>query len=289
MGLQTQTNTLRKMNALNQYGVDVQGVGNHMQELAKETLPIMKQLEKARRVYTDAEMEGTTRTNKYLRKMDEEYRDPDEQPITAGTEKLGAVNVIRETKTEQATKEITHAVPKLPGPQVPHHGGRENGITNNSTESNWGKEQERETLGIGPEDQEREEDDMMGEWSPPERTKRKIMQRDMGKWAEEEDPMEEPSQEGTHAPTRILACRQYLGNYTDMESKMVQYDTQWTDNGGGVLRTWSSEETIRTHLLARASCSDQGWGDLMNEWERAKQGKRTKRVPDIDLQRRKST
>ncbi|KAK3247364.1 hypothetical protein CYMTET_43136 [Cymbomonas tetramitiformis] len=106
MGLQTQTNTLRKMNALNQNGVDVQGAGNHMRELARETIAVMKQLEKARRVYTDAEMEGATRMNKYLRKMDEEYRDPDEPPMTMGAVKLGTVNVIRETKTEQATKEI---------------------------------------------------------------------------------------------------------------------------------------------------------------------------------------
>eukprot|EP00854_Cymbomonas_tetramitiformis_P007427 gene7427-biopygen7502 len=89
MGLQTQTNTLKKMNALNGYGVHVQGVGNDlMRELAKETLPIMKRLEKARRVYTGAEMEGTARRTKYQRRMGEEYRDPQEQPMTLGSEKL---------------------------------------------------------------------------------------------------------------------------------------------------------------------------------------------------------
>eukprot|EP00854_Cymbomonas_tetramitiformis_P020521 gene20521-24597_t len=94
------------MNALNEYGVHVKGVGSHMRELAKEAPPIMRQLGKARRVYTDAEMEGTTRTTKYLRRMDEEYRDPQEQPMTTRSEKLGTVNVVKETKTELATKEI---------------------------------------------------------------------------------------------------------------------------------------------------------------------------------------
>ncbi|KAK3247363.1 hypothetical protein CYMTET_43135 [Cymbomonas tetramitiformis] len=105
----------------------------------------------------------------------------------------------------------------------------------------------------------------------------------MGRWAEQEDPMEEPGQEGTHAPTRILASRQYLGNYTDGDSRVVQYDTQWTNSEGGVLRTWSTEETIRKHLLTQAPCSDQGWGDLVNEWEHAKQDKRTKREPEKEI------
>ncbi|KAK3264600.1 hypothetical protein CYMTET_26673 [Cymbomonas tetramitiformis] len=106
MGLQTQTNTLRKMNALNEYGIHVKGVGSHMQELGKETLPIMRQLGKAKRVYTNAEMEGTTRTTKHLRRMDTEYRDPQSQPATTGFEKMGTVNVIQETKTQQATQQI---------------------------------------------------------------------------------------------------------------------------------------------------------------------------------------
>ncbi|KAK3272748.1 hypothetical protein CYMTET_18970 [Cymbomonas tetramitiformis] len=51
-------------------------------------------------------MEGTTRTTKYQRRMGDEYRDPQEQPMTTGSEKLGSVNVIKETKTDHATKEI---------------------------------------------------------------------------------------------------------------------------------------------------------------------------------------
>ncbi|KAK3247699.1 hypothetical protein CYMTET_42808 [Cymbomonas tetramitiformis] len=106
MGLQTQTNTLRKLNALNEYGIHVQGTGNHMPTLAKETLPIMRQLADATRVYTNAEMEGTTRRTKYQRKIDDELRDPEEQPMTKGTEKMGTVKVVKETRERQATKGI---------------------------------------------------------------------------------------------------------------------------------------------------------------------------------------
>ncbi|KAK3283602.1 hypothetical protein CYMTET_8690 [Cymbomonas tetramitiformis] len=101
-----QTNTLRKLNALNEYGVHIQGTGTHMPALAKETLPIMKQLADATRVYTNAEMEGTTRKTKYQRRMDDELRDPEEQPMTQGTEKMGAATVVTETREKQATKRI---------------------------------------------------------------------------------------------------------------------------------------------------------------------------------------
>ncbi|KAK3254051.1 hypothetical protein CYMTET_36713 [Cymbomonas tetramitiformis] len=138
-------------------------------------------------------------------------------------------------------------------------------------------EQERETLGIGLEDQEREEGDMMAERNPPGRTKRNTLQRDTGKWARQEDLMEAPGREGTHTPTRILASRQYLDNYTDMASKVIKYETQWTDSEGNMLRTWSTEETIRTYLLAHTPSSDQGWEDLVDEWKRTKQGKRAER------------
>eukprot|EP00854_Cymbomonas_tetramitiformis_P008828 gene8828-biopygen8980 len=267
---------------------------------AKETLPIMKQLGNARRVYTDAEMEGTTRTNKYLRKMDEEYRDPQEQPMTTGSEKLGAVNVIKETRTEQATKEInftkqltllktypdlkdlTTADGKkaLPIEALKATGGRAHG----------NKTVQKITQGmlhlypyIRLEDQEREEDDMMGEWNPPERTDRRPIQRETGKWANQEDPMEAPGREGTHAPTRILASRQYLDNYADPDSKVIQYETQWTDSEWNILGTWSTEETIRMHLLAHNLSSDQGWEELVDEWERTTQGKRTKREPEDEI------
>ncbi|KAK3284293.1 hypothetical protein CYMTET_8051 [Cymbomonas tetramitiformis] len=144
-------------------------------------------------------------------------------------------------------------------------------------------EQERETLGMEPDDQEREEDDLMGGWNPPEGAKLKITQIETGRWAEQEDPMETPGQEGTHIPTRILASRQYLDNHTDRDSRVVQYDTQWTNREGGAIRTWSMEETIRTHLLTRAPCSDQGWGVLMEEWERTKHDKQAKREPEEEI------
>eukprot|EP00854_Cymbomonas_tetramitiformis_P001327 gene1327-biopygen1168 len=51
-------------------------------------------------------MEGATRRTKYQRKMDEELRDPQEPPMTMGTEKMGTVTVVKETRTKQAMKEI---------------------------------------------------------------------------------------------------------------------------------------------------------------------------------------
>ncbi|KAK3236172.1 hypothetical protein CYMTET_53672 [Cymbomonas tetramitiformis] len=401
MGLQTHTNTMRKMNALNEYGVHVKGVGTHMQELAKETLPIMKQLENARRVYTDAEMEGTTRTTKYLRRMDKEYRDPQEQPMTTGTEKLGTVNVIKETKTEQATKGINftklltlfrnypdlkdlttadgkkalpitalkatggrahdnktaqkiaqgmlHLYPyicgaqpnniKAPGDHWDHEWNRKlkpeyvqprkTGDLEKYTRStkamseigNWPTqikalheagnslrdiiqmvsmyplanqkkhfveagvewtEQERETLGIGV-DQEWEEDDMMGEWNPQANATERPMQPNESKWARQEDLMEAPDREGTYVPTRILASRQYLNNYADPDSKVIQYETQWTDSEGNVLSTWSTEETIRKHMPEHNPTGNRRWDELVGEWENTKQGERTEPEPASEI------
>eukprot|EP00854_Cymbomonas_tetramitiformis_P001377 gene1377-biopygen1224 len=122
-----------------------------------------------------------------------------------------------------------------------------------------------------------------GGWNPPENAGRRPIQRDTGKWAKQEDPMEAPGREGTHAPTRILASRHYLDNYADPDSKVIQYETQWTDNEGSVLSTWSTEETIRTHLLAHNPSENQGWEDLVDEWERTKQGKRAKREPEDEI------
>ncbi|KAK3289122.1 hypothetical protein CYMTET_3428 [Cymbomonas tetramitiformis] len=398
MGLQTQTNTLRKMNALNEYGVHVKGVGSHMRELTKETLPIMRQLGKAKRVYTDAEMEGTTRTTKHLRRMDMEYRDPQAQPTTTGSEKLGTVNVVQETKTQQATKQINftklltlfknypdlkdlttadgkRAIPlkalkatggrthdsntatkiahgmlhlypyicetqpndiKKPGDHWDHAWNRRlkpeyvqerktgelekyaKSTASMSKISDWPAqikalheagnsledilqllsmyplanqtkhfeqagvewtEQDKEVLGIETEDQEKEEDDMMLTRRPLGRTKRKSKQQDRGQWARQEDPMETPGREETYTPTRILASRQYLHNYTDVTSKVTQYETRWTNGEGNEQTTWSTEETIRTHLLIHNPSSDQGWKNLVEEWESNKQDKRAKREP----------
>eukprot|EP00854_Cymbomonas_tetramitiformis_P034218 gene34218-biopygen20894 len=94
-----------------------------------------------------------------------------------------------------------------------------------------------------------------------------------------EDPMETPGQEGTYTPTRMLASRQYLQNYTDVTSKVTQYETRWTDGEGNEQTTWSTEETIRTHLLTHNPSSDQEWENLVEEWESNKQDKRAKREP----------
>ncbi|KAK3236274.1 hypothetical protein CYMTET_53576 [Cymbomonas tetramitiformis] len=403
MGLQTHTNTMRKMNALNEYGVHVKGVGAHMQELAKETLPIMKQLENARRVYTDAEMEGTIRTTKYLRRMDKEYRDPQEQPMTTGTEKLGTVNVIKDTKNEMATKEINftklltlfrnypdlkdlttadgkkalpitalkatggrvhdnktvqkiaqgmlHLYPyiceaqpnsiKAPGDHWDHERNRKlkpeyvqprkTGELEKYTRStkamseirNWPTqikalheagnslrrdimrlmsmyplanqkkhfeeagvewtEQEKEALGIGGVDHEWEEDDIMGEWTPQASAGEGLIQLDERKWAKQEDPMEAPDREGTHAPTRILASRQYLDNPADPDSKVIQYETQWTDSEGNVLSTWSTEESIRKHIPEHNPTGNRRWEELVEEWEGTKQDERTKSGPVSEI------
>eukprot|EP00854_Cymbomonas_tetramitiformis_P034198 gene34198-biopygen19718 len=140
-------------------------------------------------------------------------------------------------------------------------------------------EQERETLGIGAVDQEWEEDDMMGEWNPQVSARERPMQLDESKWANQEDPMEAPDREGTHAPTRILASRQYLDNYADPDSKVIQYETQWTDSEGNVLSTWSTEETIRKHIPEHNPTGNRRWEELVGEWEDTKQGERTKREP----------
>eukprot|EP00854_Cymbomonas_tetramitiformis_P001805 gene1805-biopygen1683 len=222
-------------------------------------------LGKFRRVYIDAEMEGTTRTTKYLRRMDEEYRDPQEQPMARGFEKPGTVNVIKETKTEQATKEINFTKLLTLFRNYPD--------LKYLTTTDGKKE--REILGIRLEDQEREEDDMMGERNPPTRTKRKPMQLDTGKWARQEDPMETPGQDRTHAPTGILGSRQYLDNYTDMASKDIKHalgtkDKQLRTEGdttycyepeGGLIGTLSTAKV--RELYDRYA---QAVGDVAAQW-----------------------
>ncbi|KAK3283600.1 hypothetical protein CYMTET_8688 [Cymbomonas tetramitiformis] len=92
--------------------------------------------------------------------------------------------------------------------------------------------------------------------------------------------------EGAYTPIKILASRQYLENYTDVDSKVIQYDTQWTRRGGKMGRTWSTEETIRTHLLAFTPNSNQGWADLVSEWEGGKRraaGEVTQKGPEEEL------
>ncbi|KAK3289200.1 hypothetical protein CYMTET_3361 [Cymbomonas tetramitiformis] len=401
MGLQTQTNTLRKMNALNEYGIRVKGVGNHMQELGKETLPIMRQLGKAKRVYTNAEMEGTTRTTKHQRIMDTEYRDPQSQPATTGFEKMGTVNVIQETKTQQATKQINftklltlfrnypdlknlttvdgksaipietlkatggrkhdtktatkiaqgmlHLYPyiceaqpndiKKPGDHWDHVWNRRlkpeyiqerktgelerytKSTTSMENISDWPAqikalheagnslkdilqllsmyplanqtkhfeqsevewtEHEKEVLGIET-DQEKEEDDVMTTRHPRGRVKRKSGQQNRGQWSTQEDRMDVLGQEGNYTPAGILATRQYLQNYTDSTSKVTQYEIRWTDGEGNEQTTWSTEETVRTHLLKHNLSSDQGWKNLVEEWKNDKRDKRTKREPAEEI------
>ncbi|KAK3234388.1 hypothetical protein CYMTET_55330 [Cymbomonas tetramitiformis] len=139
-------------------------------------------------------------------------------------------------------------------------------------------EQAKEVLGIET-NQEKEEDDVMTTRNPRGRIKRKTEQRDRGQWSTQEDRMDTLGQEGTYTPARILASRQYLQNYTDATSKVTQYEIRWTNSEGREQTTWSTEETVRTHLLKHNSSSDHGWRNLVEEWENDKRDKRAKREP----------
>ncbi|KAK3286909.1 hypothetical protein CYMTET_5554 [Cymbomonas tetramitiformis] len=139
-------------------------------------------------------------------------------------------------------------------------------------------EQEKETLGIET-NQEKEEDDVMTARNPRGRIKRKTEQKDRGQWSTQEDQMDTLEQEGTYTPARILASRQYLQNYTDVTSKVTQYEIRWTNSEGREQTTWSTEETVRTHLLKHNLSSDHGWQNLVEEWENDKRDKKTKREP----------
>ncbi|KAK3284980.1 hypothetical protein CYMTET_7399 [Cymbomonas tetramitiformis] len=98
---------------------NLMGVETHLRELAKPKLLIMTQLKGAERTLTNAEMEGTTRANKYARKMDSEYRDGMEEPQPEG--RVGTVQVPTEKGGRKATKPINftkmlalfHAYPML--------------------------------------------------------------------------------------------------------------------------------------------------------------------------------